>query len=368
MDAVRKQKLIAAFAFLPVAVGFLLLFFANFLLIVAALLFFSMGALSAPVGALYLAGILSVVSDLSPAALTVGGIFCIFFGIFLALAMSRLAPLSIRLFHRYVKYARGEKYRRVYHLQRFRFLFWVALALSVLLLGITAFLQSEAVKDGFTSTVVRRTQSFENCRYITVSTTNLDLEVRHYDGGEILIEYVNDSPIITVESDENYLKLTQDDMFTLSLFALEQFEYKMILWLPENDYREIILSSGSGRIYLAETQSEFTSIHTRSGMVTVDDAYGKLEIETISGNLHCNYIAFVNAGTFKSKSGNITVMMPDYSNVRLQFETTSGTLRTNMFESPQTVRENVTLTRGSDFHYLYITTESGGVSLRKSIL
>ena len=223
--------------FLPAAAGLLCLFLLNFLIITSALVSVSVGILCAPIGALYLLGAIGVVSDLSPAALTAAGLFCLCFGCFLCFFTARFSPFCLRLSQRYFTVLKDEKWRRIYtgrKRNRFMLLFFL---LSLFALAAAAEAQYLSKKAGFESTVVRDRLVFETAKYLNISTSGLDYELRFHRGDGILVEYVNDTPMIVEQSDVNYLKLVQDDSFTLSLFAREQFGYKMTVWLPENDYR-----------------------------------------------------------------------------------------------------------------------------------
>ena len=225
-------------------------------------------------------------------------------------------------------------------------------------------MQFIAVRSGFEGTVTRDRLVFDKTRYLYISTSDLDFELRYHTGDNIIVEYVNDRPMITEETDMDDLRLAQDDSFTISLFALEQFDYRMTVWLPENDYREFYLASGSGSITLHETQSEYTELRTRSGDITVTQALGKLQAQTSDGNINCDYTAFINSGTFSSKSGSITVTMPDYSGVSLVFKTERGWIESGFMGLTERIYGSRTLKREADpMRSLYVNTGSGGFSL-----
>ncbi|MCM1055154.1 MAG: DUF4097 domain-containing protein [Bacteroides sp.] len=360
----KNAVLMAKIFCLPAAAGFLSLFLLNFLIITAALLLVSAGLLCAPIGGLYTMGLLKVVSDLSPAALTAAGLFCLFFGCFLCFFIVRFSPFCFRLFNRYRAALRGYKWRRLYSAGRKSKMIWFALALSALTLAAAAEIQYLSSEAGFESTVVRERLVFNNAKYLKVSTSNLNYELRFHDGDGILVEYVNDTPMIIEQTDANYLKLVQDDSFTLSLFARDQFRYKMTVWLPENDYREFYLDSGSGSITLTETLSDYTELRTRSGNITVTEATEEISAYTIDGVISCAYSAFMNNGSFESRNGNIFIELPDYSGIELVFRTESGYLDSGLlgfedrFYGSVDAKKTAALSR-----YLYVTTAGGGVSI-----
>lgn len=359
-----KKTLAARILFLPAAVGFLCLFLINFVLIASALLLVSIGILCAPIGGLYLMGVLKVVSDLSPSALTAAGLFCLCFGCFLCFFILRFSPFCFRLVQCYHTTLKDEKWRRIYGKRKNSRFMLIFLFLSIFTLAAAAEMQYISKETGFESTVVRDRMVFENAKYLNISTSSLDYELRFHRGDGILVEYVNDTPMITEQSDVNYLKLVQDDSFTLSLFAKDQFDYKMTVWLPENDYREFYLDSGSGNITLSGTQSDYTELRTRSGNITVKDATEKISAYAIYGNIRCSYSAFINAGSFETKSGNIDIRLPDNSGINLEFRTENGYLESKLMGCEKRFYSSLDAVKPAPLsRYLYITTADGGVSI-----
>lgn len=360
----KGSALAAKMLFLPAAAGFTGLFVLNFVLIALALAFTAVGLLCLPVGVLYILGLLNIISDLSPEALTAAGLFCVCFGCFLGFFIARFAPFCIFLGGKYWAALKGEKMDRLPVWKRKNRGLVLSLVLSLAALGAAVMAQKSALDAGFESTVVRERLVFEDAKYINVSTANLDFELRHHGGEGILVDYVNDTPMLIEQTDENYLKLVQDDSFRLSLFAREQFGYKMVVYLPENDYRDFYLDSGSGSITLNETLSEYAELHTRSGNIIITEATEKVTASTVEGNIYCSYSAFVNAGTFKSKSGNIYLRVPDYSGIKLCFRTESGYLDSRLLGFEERFYGSVDAEKEAGlWRYFYVTTGSGGLEL-----
>lgn len=360
----KGSALAAKLLFLPAAAGFMGLFMLNFVLIALTLAFAAVGLLCLPVGVLYIFGLLNIISDLSPGALTAAGLFCLCFGCFLGFSVARFAPFCIFLGGKYWAALKGEKRDRLPVWKRKNGGLVLSLVLSLAALGAAVLAQKSALDAGFESTVVRERLVFEDAKYINVSTANLDFELRHHGGEGILVEYVNDTPMLIEQTDENYLKLVQDDSFRLSLFAREQFGYNMVIYLPENDYRDFYLDSGSGSITLRETLSEYAELHTRSGNIIITEATEKLSASTVEGNIYCSYNAFVNAGTFNSKSGDIYLRVPDYSGIKLCFRTDSGYLDSRLLGFKERFYGSVDAEKKAElWRYLYVTTGTGGLEL-----
>lgn len=353
--------------FLPAAVGFAALFALVFGLIGTALVLVSAGLLCTPLGVLYCFGIVTIVSDLSAPALTAAGCFCLSFGVLLCYVIYRFAPFCVSLLYRYVSACRGLRWRRIYFPPGHKHLLRISLAATVVSLAAACGLQYLAVQAGFEGSVTRERLVFEDVIYLYVSTSDLDFELRYHDGDSIIVEYVNDSPVITEEGDMRDLHLVQDDAFTISIFAVEQFGYHMTVWLPENDYREFYLDSGSGSITLQETQSEYTELRTRSGDITVTQALGRIKAQTFDGDIYCDYTAFINDGIFSSKSGDISLTLPDYSGVSLVFETERGWMESGFMGLTERVYGSRTLEREAGLERsLYVTTESGSFTLESN--
>ena len=351
----------------PAAIGFAALFVLVFGLIALALALVSAGLLCAPLGLLYCFGVIRIVSDLSAPALTGLGCFCLSSGVLLCFGIYRFAPFCVRLLYRYMNVCFGRSWRRIYFPRSHKHLIRIFGGLAASSLAAVCVLQYIAVSSGFEGTVTRARLVFRDARYLYISTSDLDFELRFHDGDSIIVEYVNDSPVITEEGDMRDLHLVQDDAFTISIFAVEQFGYHMTVWLPENDYREFYLDSGSGSITLQETQSEYTELRTRSGDITVTQALGKIQAKTDHGDIYCDYTAFINAGTFSSKSGAIAITLPDYSGVSLVFETERGWMESGFMGLTERIYGSRTLERKAGLERsLYVTTESGSFTLESN--
>lgn len=350
---------------LPATVGFAALFGLVFGLIGLALVLVSAGLLCAPLGVLYCFGVIRIVSDLSAPALTGTGCFCLFAGILLCFGIYRFAPFCVGLLYRYVNACFGRRWRRIYFPPSHKRLIRLFIAAAVLSLGAAAAFQYLAVKGGFEGTVTRDTLAFGDVKYLYISTSDLDFELKYYNGDGIVVEYVSDSPMITSETEDmKELRLVQDDAFTVSLFSMEQFGYHMTVWLPQNDYREFYLDSGSGSITLQETLSEYTELRTRSGDIMITQALGRIKAQTSDGNIYCGYTAFVSDGIFSSKSGNITLAMPDYSGVSLEFKTQNGWIESSLLGLGERLYGSRTLEKQAELKSsLYVATESGSLIL-----
>lgn len=369
MDKGKKslRVCLARILLIPAAVGFLALFVINFALAVSALVLVSAGLLCLPLGLIGVTGAvkaLKVVSDLSPLTLAAVGAFMLCLGAFLAFFLCFFAPFSVRLLYRYAGAVRDERWRRIYSNFSFSRLMKISLVFSLLFLGAFVGLSYIDSERGYQSTVVKESLTFPNAKYLYISTTGLDVEIKSYEGKEILVEYTNDMPVIVEESNEDYLKLTQDDSFTLSLFAKDQFSYKMTVWLPLNDYREFYLNSGSGDITLEETLSRYTKIRTRNGRVYINNADKEIDAAAITGSIFCSYNDFSATGSFESNGGNITVLMPSSSGVDLRFRTESGWLDSGLMGLDKRFYGSVDLKKDSDSSGdLYVTTGNGGCTL-----
>lgn len=369
----RENKLSAAFfariSVVPAAAAFLLLFGINFLFILSALVLVSAGLLCLPLGLLDMTGMVKavkIVSDFSPAALSAAGAFMLCFGLFLCFFIFLLAPFSVRLFYRYIALFRGESWRRIYSNFTVKKFIVITLVFSLITLGAFVGLRFLDIKRGYRGTVVKESVAFPAANYVYINTTGLNFELKGYDGKDILIEYTNDMPIIVEESNEDYLKISQDDSFCLSLFSKDQFNYKMVIWLPERSYREFYLNSGSGNITLLHTYSRYTKLRTRNGNITVTEAEKEIDAATIKGDIFCSYNSFEFPGSFETGEGNITVTMPQDAAVELRFRTEGGWVDSEFIGLKERFYGSLdmeTSPPSAYSKYLYATTGNGSLTL-----
>lgn len=372
MDKGKKppRVLLPRIFMIPAAAGFLVLFGINFSIAVFALIALSVGLLCLPLGLLCLLGDitpLNVVSDLSPASLAAAGAFMLCLGVFLCFSLCLLAPFSVRLLYTYLAAAADKRWRRIYSNFSFFPHFKISLVLSLASLAVLIGFVYMDSERGYEGTVVKERLTFPNANYIYISTSGLDFEIKCYDGDNITLEYTNDMPVIVEESSEDYLRLTQDDSFTISVFAKDQFGYKMTLWLPVRDYREFYFNSGSGDITVEETLSRYCKLRTRSGSIYIYGAHKEIDAAAVRGDIFCSYNAFVSSGSFESREGNITVLVPDFSGVNLQYRTESGWLDSSLMGLDERFYGSIDLQKTSDLSkYLYVTTGSGGLTVEAS--
>lgn len=364
---ISLKACLARILLIPAAAGFLALFIINFALAVLALVLLSAGLLCLPVGIIDMTGavkVLKVVSDLSPAALTAAGALMLCAGVFLGFFLCIFPPFSVRLLYKYIAAVRDKRWRRIYSNFSFSKLLIISLILTLIFLGAFIWLRYTDIARDYQSTVVKESLSFPTAKYLYISTSGLDFEIKGYEGEKILVEYANDMPIIVEESSEDYLKITQDDSFTLSLFAKDQFSYKMTVWLPESDYREFYLSSGSGTITLEGTHSLYTKLRTRNGNIYINGADKEINAASISGEIFCSYNEFTAEGRFESREGNIKVLMPENSGTDLKFRTDSGWLDSGFMGLEERFFGSIDLQKPSELlNVLYVTTVSSGLTL-----
>lgn len=349
---------------LPAAVGFAALFALIFGLIASALVLVSAGLLCAPLGVLYCFGIITIVSDLSAPALTAAGCFCLSLGVLLCFVIYSFAPFCVSLLYRYVSACRGIRWRRIYFPRSHKPLIFISAGAAVISLAAACVLQYLAAESGFEGTVIRDRLEFVDVKYLYISTSNLDFELRYHSGDGIIVEYVNDTALITETSDMNDLHLVQDDAFTMSLFALEQFDYRMTVWLPENDYQDFYLDSGSGSITLYETPAERTEVRTRSGDITVIGATGRIQAESVRGSISCGCADPDGSFTFLGKSSDINVTVPGDCGVLLEFRTEKGWIESGFLGLDGRVYGSRDLKKEAETSYsIYVNTESGRFTL-----
>ena len=353
---------------LPFALLFFMLLFAlNFAYILSALVLLSAGLLTIPAGVIAGVGFITVASDLSPWALIFAGAFCLFAGGAMGLSLSYICTGSAITLHKYLRWYRPYEKQgslAVNHSRRVKRHMTRLFVLCGISLALCAATQLIAVQSGFKSTFLSDRMEFDRVNYITVNTTNLDLTVKMYGGDKIVAEYENDSPIIADLSDNSRLKLTQSDDFTLSLFSLKMFSYKLTLYIPEGEYRELVFSSISGDITAEKLNAEYLELTTKSGSITAEQVDCKLKTLTESGKTTLMFAEFRSTANIQSGSGDISAAIPAGAAVKLDFITDRGTFTSDIFERKFNGRiGDVLETRGSDPHSLNVTSGTGSLEI-----
>lgn len=187
-----------------------------------------------------------------------------------------------------------------------------------------------AENTGFTSGVTEKTYVFDALNYINISTTNLNVEVRPIDGDRIIVEYLNDSPLI-VENTDSIIRLTQDDSFTLSFLTMDMLRYKMTIHLPEKQYKQLFISTVSGNVDFSDIKTDVLEIVTKNGTINLDGTDSELSIKATDADIHCNFYALDKPVRIENTHGTAELLIPGEAKIRLSYTAKHGKLFSDLF-------------------------------------
>ena len=229
---------------------------------------------------------------------------------------------------------------------------WLTVSLA-LICGSMAFLTQHSAEElfGWTSTVHRERVELAPNRHISISSADIPLEVYTHDGTQIIVEYVGETALIIYE-DELEIKISREEDFTLSLFSLDKFNYKMRVWLPSyshTQYEEIKLISASGSIYAENIKSASISATSRSGNVEFSGTEGEVIINT--------------------RTGNVKVFMPFTYETDLSYMTESGLFSSDFFGTHYSAEQGgIYISSGENPERFTVLTDTGNLEFNRKII
>ncbi|MGN1339794.1 MAG: DUF4097 family beta strand repeat-containing protein [Oscillospiraceae bacterium] len=171
-------------------------------------------------------------------------------------------------------------------------------------------------------------QTFPLCEYISIDLLKTDVTLIPWDEDEIRFTYRNDVPL-EVELGDNSLAITEGSDFVISLFNQEQ-DYGMYLYLPREYYRDILIYTVSGDVILGDVDSEKITVVTNSGYIASRDTRSLCSLTTGSGDIMLDFYSVIPGSSVQTRGGNAEIVFPRGSSVALDFETTTGELRTDL--------------------------------------
>ena len=180
------------------------------------------------------------------------------------------------------------------------------------------------------SSVYRSVEYYEVKPVVSILTGGMAVEVAVWDGEEIKIETVAELPIFVDDESEQEIIISQNDDFVVSIFTLDMFRYKLKVYLPVYEYKEINIISAGGNVNVDSyrLESERVLIDTKNADVDVRRATGIYVINTVSGDVYLDYDFLVAAAVVESDSGNVQVCIPYYyadrANAKLRVRTRTG--------------------------------------------
>jgi hypothetical protein len=109
------------------------------------------------------------------------------------------------------------------------------------------------------STVYRDELILQNKPVIDIYSAGMRVEILAWDGDVIKVECVAELPLI-IEETEDSLKISQDDGFVVSVFTLDMFSYRMVIYLPRSpefgEYTQVNIHSAGKSEVLAHKATD----------------------------------------------------------------------------------------------------------------
>jgi hypothetical protein len=251
-------------------------------------------------------------------------------------------------------------------------LLWISVSLAVICGSLAVVTQLFAEElFGWNSTVHRERAALEPNRFISINSADMPLEVYTYDGDKVIIEYIGETELVIIE-DELELKISRIEDFTLSLFSTDKFNYKMTVWLPNENhmlYDEIKLTSASGNLSARNIRADFIYATSRNGNINFHGAEGEIIIATRTGDVRLEFINFTDRIKVETDTGNIKVLMPERYGVKLSYVTESGRFTSDFFSERFNAQAgDVYLNEGANPIEFTVFTDTGELEFYKRVI
>lgn len=165
--------------------------------------------------------------------------------------------------------------------------------------------------------------SFDLCEYIDVDVSRMSVVLIPYDEPTISVAYKNDK-LLEFEVGDNSLSITESNGFVVSLFAGDESDFSLCLYLPRTAYREISVYTGTGNITAGRVDAISLTANTGSGDIICDDAISRLNLSTISGKMDVDFEMVAEGTQIRSRKGDVDFSVPPDSSFTLDFDTKTG--------------------------------------------
>jgi len=219
------------------------------------------------------------------------------------------------------------------------------------------------------STVCRARLAFEPKKSVIIETAGLPVTISASTGDRITAEYVSELPLITEETEDS-LKIAEDDGFAVSVFSRDSLKYHIKITLPIGVYYDRIrIKTAGGNIDFDTAGLGVSGITaaTKNGGINIKSAAAYLNLTAESGEINVDYDSFLFPAFISSKRGNVTLNIPDYSSVSLDFVTETGRLTAGTFFEREYIGFKGTVfdKRGKSPRKLYVGTKSADLIIKE---
>lgn len=239
---------------------------------------------------------------------------------------------------------------------------------GILFLGAALGLQHLAAERyGFTSGAVDETYTFDPLNYLYINCTNLDVEIKRGDSDKIIVEYLNEAPLI-IEQTDSVIRLTQNDEFKLSFLTADMFSYKMTVYLPQKQYKFLYIATVSGNINISGTASDSLSLSTKDGEISLSDIDSELDIKAVSSDIKCVFSTLNAPVHIENTSGTSELILPEEAELCLKYSAKKGALFSELLAADYTDfdGELILNTAGTQPVMCEYITENGKLNIDKT--
>ena len=134
----------------------------------------------------------------------------------------------------------------------------------------------------------------------------------------------------------------------------------------EGLFESLIVSSVSGDVSITRVDSSSTRISTTSGDIDLSQRYGAIELVSLSGTVELALDRVDNDIEVKSTSGDISIAVPESSDLLVNFSSMSGDVSSRLDLAQSSLKDHkLEGTSGSGRYQLSANTMSGDINLRK---
>lgn len=131
-------------------------------------------------------------------------------------------------------------------------------------------------------------------------------------------------------------------------------------------FESLMVSSVSGDVSITRVDSSSTRVSTTSGDIELSQRYGAIELVSLSGTVELALDRVDGDIELKSTSGDISIAIPESSDLRVNFSSMSGDVSSRLDLAQSSLRDHkLEGSSGSGRYQLQASSMSGDINLRK---
>ena len=239
---------------------------------------------------------------------------------------------------------------------------------GILLIGAAVIMQLFTPLGSYNNKGSEGTEYFSGVREIIVVSGSHPVNLSYTDSDECELSWLSELPLIVNCDEQGVLRVTQDDSFTLSLFALDSENYNITLKIPRKSYGRISLAASSGNITVSEDiAAESLEVSTKNGGIYVMGADERTKIRSAGGDIRLTINELNGDMTVNGGEGDIYVNVPPGLPFFMEFSTENGSCTTSGFENDIEKDGDAVFLSGKGGIDLKINTTGGNLELLSDV-